>query len=86
MGAPKKADWREEWRKRAWNLKEAGWRQKDIAAAQSLKIESSHKEQNRWIYEAFENTDEITLSSLGVHFSLADAYTDVEFEGTTGEA
>ena len=33
MGAPKKADWREERRKRAWNLKEAGWRQKDIAAA-----------------------------------------------------
>ena len=33
MGAPKKADWREERRKRAWNLKEQGWRQKDIAAA-----------------------------------------------------
>src|SRR2546425_12153401 len=33
MGAPKKADWREERRKRAWTLKEAGWRQKDIAAA-----------------------------------------------------
>ena len=33
MGAPKKADWREERRKRAWKLKEAGWRQKDIAVA-----------------------------------------------------
>jgi transposase len=33
MGAPKKADWREERRKRAWKLKEAGWRQKDIAIA-----------------------------------------------------
>jgi len=33
MGAPKKADWREERRKRAWKLKEEGWRQKDIAAA-----------------------------------------------------
>ena len=33
MGAPKKADWREERRKRAWKLKEQGWRQKDIAAA-----------------------------------------------------
>jgi hypothetical protein len=30
MGAPKKADWREERRKRTWKLKEAGWRQKDI--------------------------------------------------------
>jgi transposase len=33
MGAPRKADWREERRKRAWTLKEQGWRQKDIAAA-----------------------------------------------------
>jgi transposase len=33
MGAPKKADWREERRKRAWTLKQEGWRQKDIAAA-----------------------------------------------------
>ncbi len=33
MGAPKKADWREERRKRAWKLKEDGWSQQDIAAA-----------------------------------------------------
>jgi transposase len=33
MGAPKKADWREERRKRAWELKEEGWSQQDIAAA-----------------------------------------------------
>jgi transposase len=33
MGAPKKADWREERRKRAWSLKEQGWKQKDIAVA-----------------------------------------------------
>ncbi len=33
MGAPRKADWREERRKRAWNLKEQGWQQKDIAVA-----------------------------------------------------
>jgi transposase len=33
MGAPKKADWREERRKRAWELKQAGWKQKDIAVA-----------------------------------------------------
>ena len=33
MGAPKKADWREERRKRAWHLKEQGWLQKDIAVA-----------------------------------------------------
>src|SRR5215472_13019015 len=33
MGAPQKADSREERRKRAWALKQQGWRQKDIAAA-----------------------------------------------------
>lgn len=33
MGAPKKADWREERRKRAWKLKEQGWSQKKIAGA-----------------------------------------------------
>jgi predicted transcriptional regulator len=33
MGAPKKADWREERRKRAWKLKEDGWQQKAIAVA-----------------------------------------------------
>lgn len=57
-----------------------------LVDSQSFKIEIYHKEQNRWIYEAFENTDDIPLHSLGVHFSLADAYTDVEFERTTGEA
>src|SRR6266567_3747969 len=33
MGAPKKADWREERRKQAWKLKEQGWSQQDIAVA-----------------------------------------------------
>jgi transposase len=33
MGAPKKADWREERRKRAWELKAQGWKQTDIAKA-----------------------------------------------------
>ena len=33
MGAPKKADWREERRLRAWKLKEQGWQQKEIAVA-----------------------------------------------------
>ena len=53
--------------------------------SQSLKIESYHKEQNKWIYEAFETTDDITLHSLDAHFSFADVYLDVEFEETTGD-
>jgi len=51
-----------------------------LVDSQSFKIESYHKENNKWIYEAFENTDEIPLYSLGVHFPFAEAYTDVEFE------
>jgi transposase len=33
MGAPKKADWREERRKQAWKLKQQGWKQQKIAEA-----------------------------------------------------
>src|SRR5215472_7651554 len=33
MGAPKKADWREKRRKRAWDLKQQGWKQQAIAQA-----------------------------------------------------
>src|SRR5579884_2896295 len=51
-----------------------------LVDSQSFKIESYHKENNKLIYEAFENTDEIPLYSLGVHFPFAEAYTDVEFE------
>jgi Uma2 family endonuclease len=47
--------------------------------AKAFKIEIYHKEKSKWIYDAFENNEEITLNSLGVHFSLADAYIDVEF-------
>ena len=43
-------------------------------------------ENNKWIYEAFENTDEIPLYSLGVHFPFADAYIDVEFDSPLEEA
>jgi Uma2 family endonuclease len=48
--------------------------------SRSLKIEIYHKEQNKWIYDLFEVNAEITLASLGVHFSLVDAYVDIEFE------
>ncbi|HLZ62631.1 MAG TPA: Uma2 family endonuclease [Ktedonosporobacter sp.] len=56
-----------------------------LVDAQSFKIEIYHREQNKWIYEAFEDSDEITLSSLNVRLSFADVYTDVEFEDPTGD-
>jgi transposase len=33
MGAPRKADWRDERRKQAWKLKQQGWKQNKIAKA-----------------------------------------------------
>jgi transposase len=33
MGAPRKGDWREARRRQAWELKQQGWKQKDIAGA-----------------------------------------------------
>jgi len=56
-----------------------------LADSRSLKIEIYRKEQNKWMYDAFEKNDEITLSSLGIHFPLVDAYTDIEFEETPSE-
>lgn len=57
-----------------------------LVDSQSVKLEIYHKEQNKWIYEAFENNDDIPLHSLGVHFALAEAYTDIEFEEIAEEA
>lgn len=57
-----------------------------LADSRSLKIEIYHKENNKWVYDAFENTDEVPLNSLGVSFSLAEAYTDIEFEEIPPEA
>jgi len=54
MGAPKKADWREERRKRAWQLKEEGWQQKDIAVALGV----SEGAVNRWIKRGREGGEE----------------------------
>ncbi|HEV2461233.1 MAG TPA: winged helix-turn-helix domain-containing protein [Ktedonobacterales bacterium] len=50
MGAPRKADWREERRKRAWELKQAGWKQRDIAAA----LGGSEGAVSQWVKRARE--------------------------------
>jgi Uma2 family endonuclease len=51
-----------------------------LVDAKALKIEIYHKENTKWIYDLFENNEEIPLNSLGVHFPLLDAYVDIEFE------
>jgi transposase len=50
MGAPKKADWREERRKQAWKLKQQGWQQKEIAEAVGV----SEGAVSQWIKKANE--------------------------------
>ena len=56
-----------------------------LVDSRSVKIEIYHKEHNKWIYDAFENNEEIPLNSLSIHFPLVDAYTDVEFEESSTE-
>src|SRR6266700_469542 len=56
-----------------------------LADAKALKIETYHLENNKWIYEAFEDNTKVILPSLDVHFPLTDAYIDVEFENATRE-
>ncbi len=45
-----------------------------------MRIERYRKEQNKWIYDAFEAGDEVDLAPPGVRFPVADAYEDFIFE------
>lgn len=58
MGAPHKADWREERRRRAWILKAQGWRQKDIAAALGV----SEGAVSQWLKRAREGGGAVALA------------------------
>ncbi|HCI79953.1 MAG TPA: hypothetical protein DHW02_09690 [Ktedonobacter sp.] len=51
-----------------------------LADSKSRKIEIYSKQNNKWVYDCYENDDEIPLNSLGVHFTLSEAYEDVEFD------
>ena len=76
-----------ELRDRTWKLKNYRMhptiQEYVLVDSQSFKLEIYYKENNKWVYEAFENGDEIALHSLDVRFPLADAYTDVEFEASS---
>jgi Uma2 family endonuclease len=51
-----------------------------LADSRSRKVEIYRKKNGLWIYDAFENNDEIRLHSLDLLLPLADVYSDVEFE------
>lgn len=45
----------------------------------TMRIEKYHREQKKWVYDAYEAGDEVELASLNVHFPIAEAYEDVIF-------
>ncbi len=51
-----------------------------LVDSRCVQAEIYRKAGDMWMYGSFERNDEITLQSLGIHFSLADAYIDVEFD------
>ncbi len=46
----------------------------------SLRIETYRKEQNKWIYDAFNAEDKVELPTLGIRFPVVVAYEDVIFD------
>ncbi len=51
-----------------------------LVNTKSLKMEIYRKENGRWMYDTYKAHETVTLSSLGVHFPLRDAYIDIELE------
>ena len=51
-----------------------------LVDARSIRIEIYRKEQKKWVYEAFEDDDEVELTTLNVRFPIEDAYEDVIFD------
>lgn len=51
----------------------------------TMRIEIYHKEQKRWMYDAYEAGNEVELASLDLHFPIAEAYEDVIFGNEESE-
>jgi Uma2 family endonuclease len=51
-----------------------------LVDTRAMRIEIYRKEQKKRIYDAFEADDEVELTTLGIRFSVVDAYEDVIFE------
>jgi Uma2 family endonuclease len=56
-----------------------------LADSRSPKVEVYRKKNSLWIYDAFEHDDEVPFHSLGLHLSLTDIYSDVDFENIAKE-
>jgi Uma2 family endonuclease len=51
-----------------------------LVDTRAMRIEIYHKEQKKWLYDAFEADDEVELTTLAVRLPVAEAYEDVVFE------
>lgn len=51
-----------------------------LVNTRSFKMEIYRKENGRWMYDTYKAHETVTLPSLGVRFSLRDAYIDIELE------
>jgi Uma2 family endonuclease len=51
-----------------------------LVDSRSIRIETYRKEQNKWIYDAFNVEDEVELPTLGIRFPVVVAYEDVIFD------
>lgn len=54
-----------------------------LVDSRSMKVEVYRKEQGKWMYTMYGPADQVELTSLGLHFSLADAYINTDFEQET---
>jgi len=57
-----------------------------LVNTKSLKMETYHKENGRWIYDIYEAHATVILPSISVQFPLRDAYTGTELEENFLEA
>lgn len=70
---------RDRGRKLQWYLACPSIKEYLLVDTRSIRIERYRKEQRKWTYDAFEAEVEVEVTTLGIHFPIADAYEDVIF-------
>ncbi len=51
-----------------------------LVDSRCIEMELYRKEEGKWIYSMVTPDEQLELTSLGLHFSLADAYINTDFE------
>ncbi|MGI0134247.1 MAG: hypothetical protein ACREBW_04735 [Candidatus Micrarchaeaceae archaeon] len=55
-----------------------------IVSARFPMVEIYRRENGKWVSSVFDEHDEITLASLGLHFPCRALYEDIDFSEETG--